>query len=501
VSGNFTLDLYGNIINDGTWSHYYIYLKGDTPQHISCLNDNVFELSYFANQNTSDLIIADSDLNFSGAQIDFYNDDLDLTGGHNFSLEGGRLFRCNVLSTSSSIYDFSNDAYFYNSTIDLGILDGVFRTYGTCTLGDITINGILENHAGSSVTITITGNVINNGEVRNNLISGNLILLVAGNITNNGPWTNYRTDLNGTIDQEITIPNNNDITGQVRFISDASGSPYQWYFDGSILNNADFSGETSNTLTWLVDISETYFGTFYCQTGTVPSRNITIGPGGFKLDVTAYLEGPYNGGGMNNGLLYYIPLNQPYNVYPWEYNGSEMVGGVPENAVDWILIEIRDAANVNLANSTTSLGGQAAFIMNDGSIVDLDGESFLSFDYTISQNLFIVLWHRNHLPVVSNFALTNSGGTYSYDFTTAANQAYNDNQSDLGGGKFGMIGGDANADGAINDNDGIETWIPQVGQMGYLQGDGNLDLQVNNQDKNDVWLPNYGKTEQLPPEI
>jgi len=267
VSGNFTLDLHGDVINDGTWSHYNIYLKGGTPQHMSCLNGRFFELANLYCQNTSDQVIADDDLNFSGANIDFANDNLDLTGGYNLSLDGGRLYRCDVSATPTSILDFSNDAYFYNSSLDVGELSGEFELYGTNTLGTITVNGALENSSGYSVTTTITGDVTNNGEVRNNTGGGNNILLIAGHVINNGPWTNYRTDFNGTTDQEITIQDDNDITGQARFISDMSGSPYQWYYEGGILNNTDFTGETGATLTWLVDVSENYFGTFYCQTG------------------------------------------------------------------------------------------------------------------------------------------------------------------------------------------------------------------------------------------
>ena len=95
-------------------------------------------------------------------------------------------------------------------------------------------------------------------------------------------------------------------------------------------------------------------------------------------------------------------------------------------------------------------------------------------------------------------ALTESGGIYTYDFTNAAGQAYGDNQSDLGGGKFGMIGGDANANGTINDFDITEVWYLQAGKTGYLSGDANMDSQVNNPDKNDIWFGNYGKSEILP---
>ena len=218
-----------------------------------------------------------------------------------------------------------------------------------------------------------------------------------------------------------------------------------------------------------------------------------------ELALKAFLEGPFNGTDMNTDLNNMLPADQPYNVLPWQYNGGEAVASIPNaNVVDWVLVEYRDAADAASANSSTSIGGQAAFLLSDGSIVDLDGSSNLSFNYTLSQNLFIVIWHRNHLPILSKYALNESAGVFSYDFTTAASQAFGDMQNDLGGGVFGMIAGDANADGIINELDGVESWYLQVGQAGYLSADVNLNGQVNNQDKNDVWLPNFGKTVNIP---
>ncbi len=60
------------------------------------------------------------------------------------------------------------------------------------------------------------------------------------------------------------------------------------------------------------------------------------------------MEGPFNGTDMNTDLtdLTYVPLNQPYNTSPWNYTGTESVGSIPNSdVVDWILIELRDAAN------------------------------------------------------------------------------------------------------------------------------------------------------------
>ena len=68
----------------------------------------------------------------------------------------------------------------------------------------------------------------------------------------------------------------------------------------------------------------------------------------------------------------------------------------------------------------------------------------------------------------------------------------------MNGGLYGMIAGDANADGSIDVLYNIDFWNPQAGETAYLPGDENLGGQVNNRAKNEVWLPNYGKSEILP---
>ena len=61
-----------------------------------------------------------------------------------------------------------------------------------------------------------------------------------------------------------------------------------------------------------------------------------------------------------------------------------------------------------------------------------------------------------------------------------------------------MMGGDANADGFINTDDGTNVWQFEAGDSGYLPSDVTLDGQANNQDKDDVWVLNEGENSQLP---
>jgi hypothetical protein len=37
-----------------------------------------------------------------------------------------------------------------------------------------------------------------------------------------------------------------------------------------------------------------------------------------------------------------LPLTQPYSGAPYLYNGTEALTTVPEDVVDWVLIELRD---------------------------------------------------------------------------------------------------------------------------------------------------------------
>jgi len=220
------------------------------------------------------------------------------------------------------------------------------------------------------------------------------------------------------------------------------------------------------------------------------------------VNLKAYLEGPLNSSGMNTNLnsLNLLPLVQPYNVSPWLYPGLEPVGIIPNgNVVDWVLVEFRDAVNAASAIASTRIERQAGFLLNNGLIVGTDGASPLNLSATVTNNLFVVIRHRNHLGILSSTPVTFSGGIYSYDFTSGSGQAYgSDSQKNLGSGIYGMYAGDFNADGTINLNDITNPWGTGAGKYGYLQSDGDFDGQADNNDKNDYWFINRDKSSHVP---
>jgi hypothetical protein len=221
------------------------------------------------------------------------------------------------------------------------------------------------------------------------------------------------------------------------------------------------------------------------------------------VNLKEFLEGPFTGTEMttflNSGAL--IPLSQPYNGAPWNYAGAENVISIPNgNMVDWVLVELRDALSAPQATIGTRIARQAGFLLKNGQIVGMDGSSPLQFNVNVTNQLFAIVWYKNHLGVMSSVGLTNVGGTYSYDFTTSATQVYGgaNGHKQIGSGIWGMISGDGDANGTVNSSDESVIWTLYAGKLGYHPSDFNLNGQTNNTDKNERWFPNIGKTTLIP---
>lgn len=239
----------------------------------------------------------------------------------------------------------------------------------------------------------------------------------------------------------------------------------------------------------------------YQQTGNFCIKALTT-RNYIQLDSKVFLEGPYNGINMENNLYNsgFLPVNHPYNVSPWNYLACDSVDTIPNsNIVDWILLELRDAPDVLSATGETSVAKQVAFLLNNGQIVGLDGISHPRINVNIENQLYVAIWHRNHLGILSNNPLTESDGIYSYDFSTGSGQTYGiGSQNEIASNIWGMISGDGNADGVVNDLDKVPTWVIEAGLQGYYRSDYNLDSQVSNEDKDNFWLSNINKASLVP---
>ncbi len=179
--------------------------------------------------------------------------------------------------------------------------------------------------------------------------------------------------------------------------------------------------------------------------------------GALQFSLKVFLQGPYNttNDNMDNSINGVIPTSAAntsvYGSAPYSYAGSESFVTAPATAVDWVLIELRDATSPALATSSTTVATVAGLLMQDGSIKSTDGSSNISFEgVSISNNAYAIIRHRNHLDIMNNAAITENGGVYTYDFSTAATQAFGTAaQVELETGVYGMYAGDVNADGEL----------------------------------------------------
>ena len=272
----------------------------------------------------------------------------------------------------------------------------------------------------------------------------------------------------------------------------------------AIVSAGDYYESTNVSLSWTLGeiATETYSkGGIILTQGFQQPVSITIH--GIDLNLLVFLEGPYSNTQMTTGLNVEndIPLAQPYNTAPWNYAGTENVGSIPNaDVVDWVLVELRDAANAGSADPSTTIALQAAFLLKNGSVVGLDGSSVLQFpSASFSQNIFAVVWHRNHLGIISANGITQTGGVYDYDFSTAITQVYNGGAGykEIATNVYGMVGGDSNTDGTV-DGDDKTIWSNNSGTKGYKAADYDMNSQVDNRDKNDIWTLNGSFTSQVP---
>lgn len=188
------------------------------------------------------------------------------------------------------------------------------------------------------------------------------------------------------------------------------------------------------------------------------------------MNAKLMLEGCLQAGSMTtelsaNGL---IPNQQPFAEAPWNYPGNESVASIPANAVDWILVELRDPAD------PTQISGMAAgFILADGSLADTQGNAGIPVTVgAAADNHFLVLRTRAHSAVMSNMPIAS---TVSYDFTTAVSSAFGTEQLKNVNGTFCAYAGDYDNDGAMTFLD-FNAFISDASAINqYLGWDANKD--------------------------
>lgn len=124
-----------------------------------------------------------------------------------------------------------------------------------------------------------------------------------------------------------------------------------------------------------------------------------------------------------------IPLQNPYPSLGFtltEASGpiqASVLQTTGANAiVDWIMLELRDKED-----STQIIASKAGLIQRDGDIVDLDGNSALTFSGIPQDDYYLAIRHRNHLGVMTSITYDFRNGVRSIDFTGQMVPIYRNN--------------------------------------------------------------------------
>ena len=182
------------------------------------------------------------------------------------------------------------------------------------------------------------------------------------------------------------------------------------------------------------------------------------------------------------------PKSQPYGKSPFQYYGPEQMEVLPEDFVDWVLVELRSPDDLE-----TVLSRQAAYINASGKVRSVLEEDVISFPSVLAGSYHVVLQHRNHLPVISKDPLSLSGsGPVTFSFTGDNTKGVN-TMKQMADGNWVQIAGDLDRDGLISNND-IANWESnRSGIGGYLFEDVDANAVINIEDHN-VIKQNLGNT-------
>ena len=214
-----------------------------------------------------------------------------------------------------------------------------------------------------------------------------------------------------------------------------------------------------------------------------------------------------------------IPQIQPFTVEPFLYPGGEQKnerivevfgpGEVPDERiievfnikdpgagftiefskliVDWVLIELRDEANVD-----SVLASQAAFLCLDGLVRNTEGKSILGFPGVPAGKYYIAVHHRGHLGVISSRSVLCGSIAQPYIFFTDSTKALGTAQLKPIGSDYCLIAGDFDNNGILNNLD-YNLWRQNASMFNeYFPVDADGNGLINNLDYN-LWKANVGK--------
>jgi hypothetical protein len=266
-------------------------------------------------------------------------------------------------------------------------------------------------------------------------------------------FTNYSLDYNDYYTTGTTLATFNGTTcANLAALQTASGQESH-----SVSINPQFVGTTDPhiTNTALIGTGISVAEVLTDIDGEVRNTPPTIGADELisdrTLNLTLLLEGLYNGTAM-------IPAQ------------DDMGNHWGATIADVITVELRDDIDPTIVVASFT-----------NQILSTNGICTLAVPFSLGDLYYIAVKHRNSIQTWSALPISFNQLTINYNFTTAATQAFGDNQKQVGTGVYAFFVGDVNQDEVIDLSDlvAMDTDLTN-GTVDYvvydLNGDGVVDL-------------------------
>ncbi|MEO6132478.1 MAG: cadherin-like domain-containing protein, partial [Saprospiraceae bacterium] len=208
------------------------------------------------------------------------------------------------------------------------------------------------------------------------------------------------------------------------------------------------------------------------------------------------------------------PPGQPYDTGPWNYFGSEGDGygdvstnpgsvPYPGDITDWVFVSVREGDS-----AVTSKIFECAGMLHSNGTVEIPSACGC-VNLTLSGPYYVVINHRNHLPIMSG-SLYPVNGVLTKDFSTQDSWIgelfpgvpFGIGQRQVEAGVWAMLAGNGRTNPIteeydLNSGDFTNWNISQNVILHYLGADHTMDADVNSVD-NTIWRINFNNVTLIP---
>ena len=304
---------------------------------------------------------------------------------------------------------------------------------GTFPIGDTTVIWTVTDNAGNtamcSQLVTVTAPEIN--------VLGNAVTIVDGDSTPDaandteygdvyiGDYLERIFTIENTGDEDlilsgtplVSVSGSTDFTVTVAPVSPVTSGGGTTTFTVRYTPSAVVTNDTATISITSNDCDEAIYDFAVQGTGIEP----------ILLSAKVYLQGAFMNSDVDDTSLMrddlrdanYIPTTSPYadglicNATVFNTGGTNGTGLISDDIVDWVWVELRDAAD-----NTVITEAKSALLQRDGNIVAVDGVSDVPFSQP-NNNFYVVVKHRNHLGIMSANTIALSLTPVSVDFTNS----------------------------------------------------------------------------------